>query len=465
LSVTTSGSGRVVSAPQGIDCGNDCSESLASGTTVTLTATAADGFRFSGWSGACTGSATSCSVTMSTARSVNANFVSMGSQACSLPVAPNTWTDWIDLSQPGTVEFPAGHAGRYEFRGWNGLTSNSTTSYLYEGYRDDHVGGYRGYSIYANAIYAMDLPNKRLRMVTVSNWAKGARTNPVSGLQCHVTYPSADTLATPTPPDRHPYGAFHVTDNGKALLMFGANAHVQYIDRAENMCTASSSPADAWSFDMATRRWEMLARDARCEWCPPNPAGVVPVAGATGGAKVASFPGENAVYAMVTHGSGGSTYVMRYDTATRQWTMLSERSVSPGGLSTISIAADSQRRRLIVEVLTPQNGHAAGFYTFDVDARTWNRLETRGGTEPRTSYSTDRWVVVAYDSKRDLYLVNGLSGLVAYNPTTMVWTPVSSQSFVYQSNLMGLTYDAQCDVLLARTVGKHNVISVYPHRP
>jgi hypothetical protein len=53
LTVTKSGagSGTVTSDPVGVDCGTDCTETYASGTPVTLTATAAPGSLFAGWSG------------------------------------------------------------------------------------------------------------------------------------------------------------------------------------------------------------------------------------------------------------------------------------------------------------------------------------------------------------------------------------------------------------------------------
>jgi hypothetical protein len=76
LTVQTAGagSGTVTSSPAGISCGGTCSASLAYGTVVTLTATAESGSTFSGWSGACAGSATTCQVTMSEARAVTATF-------------------------------------------------------------------------------------------------------------------------------------------------------------------------------------------------------------------------------------------------------------------------------------------------------------------------------------------------------------------------------------------------------
>ena len=75
LTVTKAGtgSGTATSAPAGIDCGATCSASFADGTSVTLTAVAAAGSSFSGWSGACSGTGT-CVVTMDAAKSVTATF-------------------------------------------------------------------------------------------------------------------------------------------------------------------------------------------------------------------------------------------------------------------------------------------------------------------------------------------------------------------------------------------------------
>jgi len=73
LRVSKAGAGAVKSSPAGIDCGSACTASFNVGTKVTLTATAATGSRFTGFSGACTGTAT-CKVTMDEARDVSATF-------------------------------------------------------------------------------------------------------------------------------------------------------------------------------------------------------------------------------------------------------------------------------------------------------------------------------------------------------------------------------------------------------
>lgn len=73
LTVSRVGHGTVTSSPAGIRCGSMCVHDFPSGTTVTLTATPAHGWRFTGWGGACTGTG-SCNVTMTAAEAVTARF-------------------------------------------------------------------------------------------------------------------------------------------------------------------------------------------------------------------------------------------------------------------------------------------------------------------------------------------------------------------------------------------------------
>jgi len=76
LTVAVTGSGTVTSSPAGINCPTTCTASFASGTSVTLTATAGSGSQFGGYSGACSGA--SCQLVLSSNQSVSATFTTGG---------------------------------------------------------------------------------------------------------------------------------------------------------------------------------------------------------------------------------------------------------------------------------------------------------------------------------------------------------------------------------------------------
>jgi streptogramin lyase/subtilisin-like proprotein convertase family protein len=69
------GSGTVISAPPGIDCGGACSTSFASGSTVVLTATPSAGSQFASWQGCDSVSGNQCTIAMNDGiENVTANF-------------------------------------------------------------------------------------------------------------------------------------------------------------------------------------------------------------------------------------------------------------------------------------------------------------------------------------------------------------------------------------------------------
>ncbi|MGH8102966.1 MAG: InlB B-repeat-containing protein, partial [bacterium] len=78
LTIAKSGNGRVMSNPQGIDCGADCSEVYSNGTVVMLTATPDPGWQFGGWT-----SDSDCGdgqVTMDAGKSCTATFTGAGGE-------------------------------------------------------------------------------------------------------------------------------------------------------------------------------------------------------------------------------------------------------------------------------------------------------------------------------------------------------------------------------------------------
>jgi|GEM_PF-416641 len=88
VSKAGTGSGTVTSA--GISCGPTCTASYASGTAVTLTAAAASGSTFAGWSGACTGTAATCVVSMTAGQSVGATFTASTGPGCRTATGGNS---------------------------------------------------------------------------------------------------------------------------------------------------------------------------------------------------------------------------------------------------------------------------------------------------------------------------------------------------------------------------------------
>jgi hypothetical protein len=74
LSVSVAGAGGGTVTGPGVACPGDCSQSYLNSAAVALTATPAAGSTFAGWSGACSGAALSCNLTMSASKSVTATF-------------------------------------------------------------------------------------------------------------------------------------------------------------------------------------------------------------------------------------------------------------------------------------------------------------------------------------------------------------------------------------------------------
>jgi Divergent InlB B-repeat domain len=111
--VAVSGNGNVSGGAGKINCGNGgviCSANFSQNATVTLTATPALGATFTGWTGACGGRATSCTVLMSQSRSVKATF---GTSVRGFLLTVSVWA-------PGSVNGPGINCG-------NGATTCSAT--------------------------------------------------------------------------------------------------------------------------------------------------------------------------------------------------------------------------------------------------------------------------------------------------------------------------------------------------
>jgi uncharacterized repeat protein (TIGR02543 family) len=137
INVTISGNGTVSSAPGGINCPTTCSTFYPNNSGVTLYAAAAAGSVFTGWSGACTGTA-NCALSMTQSRSVTATFVPTntltvsiaaggGGSVTSSPAGINCPTTCsASFAQTSTVTLTAVRAQGYVFAGWTGDCSGLT---------------------------------------------------------------------------------------------------------------------------------------------------------------------------------------------------------------------------------------------------------------------------------------------------------------------------------------------------
>lgn len=145
VSLSGTGAGTVTSSPAGISCPNTCAAEFASGTQVTLTETAGSNSSFSGWGGSCSGSNTTCQVTL------NQNTVAVAAGFILLP--PPQVTLSVSVAPPGAgtvtsnpsgincgttcqANYPVGTQVKlteqalsgYNFSGWGGACSSSGTN-------------------------------------------------------------------------------------------------------------------------------------------------------------------------------------------------------------------------------------------------------------------------------------------------------------------------------------------------
>jgi uncharacterized repeat protein (TIGR02543 family) len=135
LTVAASGNGTVTSADGYINCPGTCSHSYSPNTPVTLTATPAAGWTFTGWNGACSGTG-SCFVTMTTNLSVGATFTPLSYTLTVSTIGSGTVTSTDGfINCPGTcshtyspntpVTLNTTPAEGWIFFGWNGACSGS----------------------------------------------------------------------------------------------------------------------------------------------------------------------------------------------------------------------------------------------------------------------------------------------------------------------------------------------------
>ena len=152
LTVKIGGNGQITSKPPGIDCAgtalstaggaaSDCTETYLYGDVIVLTATPGTGQQFGRWSGGgCTGTAPSCTVTMTANVDVSASFVpqtftlsvkTIGAgaagapNAAGAPVVPNV------ISDDGVISCPTGKVCSNTYAYGTTVTLSTTPTGVY----------------------------------------------------------------------------------------------------------------------------------------------------------------------------------------------------------------------------------------------------------------------------------------------------------------------------------------------
>jgi hypothetical protein len=147
LTVSVTGNGTV--AGPSISCtsagGSSCSADVSPGTTVTLSAQPGSGASFNGWGGACAGTSLSCSVTMSSAKSVTAAFSGSSVTASQFPLGVSVTgngtvtgggircgsgetTCTVNQTTGATVTLTATPGSGATFTSWGGACTGSSTT-------------------------------------------------------------------------------------------------------------------------------------------------------------------------------------------------------------------------------------------------------------------------------------------------------------------------------------------------
>lgn len=199
LSVVVTGPGSVSSGPPGINCpALACSVAFPANASVTLTVAPSPGATFAGWSGACAGTAVTCTVTMSQARSVGASFTSTsqvtltvqggaGGGVTSVPAGINCGTTCIAGYALGTaVSLVATPSAGYQFTGWGGACSGTSVCDLT---MDSNKSVTAAFSVVPPGQFSL----------TVSDFGNGSIVSTPAGIACGTTCAAtfpAGTLVT-----------------------------------------------------------------------------------------------------------------------------------------------------------------------------------------------------------------------------------------------------------------------------
>ncbi|WP_181183921.1 InlB B-repeat-containing protein [Prosthecodimorpha hirschii] len=198
LSVSKTGNGTVTSSPSGINCGSTCSANFTENASVTLTAAASTGATFSTWGGACSGSSTTCTVTMSAAKSVTATFVAT---QISVSVSKNGTGAGSVTSSPSGIDCGATCSTTFAYATSVTLTAAPDNASVFGGWSGSCAGTSTTCTLSADAAKSViatftNASDPQTLTVAKSGTGSGTVTSSPSGISCGATCSSTFTTNT-----------------------------------------------------------------------------------------------------------------------------------------------------------------------------------------------------------------------------------------------------------------------------
>ena len=133
---TGDGSGAVASDIGGISCGATCSVAIQQGKLVTLTATAASGSIFTGWTGDCAGTSAVCQISMDTDHAATATFKTL----YALTVTPDGTGGGLVTADVGAVNCGATCTDQYASGTVVTLTATPDAASSFDGWGGECAG-------------------------------------------------------------------------------------------------------------------------------------------------------------------------------------------------------------------------------------------------------------------------------------------------------------------------------------
>ncbi len=198
VTATVYGTGTISSSPAGISCtGGSCSTTIAWGSSITLTAAPTAGSSLIEWSGACSGSA--LSVTLSTVRydtSCAARFESAKRLTVSLP---GSGVGTVTASSGGLVCSSGSCTADYAYRETVTLTATPTSGSTFESWGGSCSGTGQTVSVtmLADQTCTANFKSDQKRLtITLAGTGTGQVTSVPSKINCNGNAPTSTCAAT-----------------------------------------------------------------------------------------------------------------------------------------------------------------------------------------------------------------------------------------------------------------------------